>query len=408
MYNITSYLQNSNRDQSNPISFLENDNYKTTMDVEETNNIKYGVSRFKNIMGITCYINSILHILQQLPIFIHYLTQAKFRDVLIEKINKLEKNNPTLDKKNVLHEFVIFELFRLFKISLETDDTIITPSTFKTLIGEKNDRWNEYNHQDSQEFFTFLISQLEEEVGTKCFYLPGLNYDIEYKNNILHSLKNTIALDSWFKFQLREYSPLKNMFNGLLQNNRKCMCCGTISSRYEPFITLPLSIPIKSIDNISEKYSIYDCLDHLILEEQLDKDNKINCDMCGLHNQGYSKILLWQTPKILVIHIKRFLTNAEKITNSIEYPINNLDLSKYFDNDSLYKNNYIYDLVGINIHESIGCKNNIDAGHYVSIIRNIINNKWYLYNDARPVEEIINEEYLQTSDAYMLFYMRQS
>jgi ubiquitin C-terminal hydrolase len=408
MYNITSYLKNSTIKHQNPSSFSGFENDDNITDDEELNNINYGVSRFKNIMGITCYINSILHILQQLPIFSHYITQAKFRDVLIEKINKLEQNNPILNKKDILQEFVVFELFKLFKISLETDDTIITPSTFKTLIGEKNDIWNEYKHQDSQEFFTFLISQLEEEVGTKCFYLPGLNYDTGYKNNILHSLKNTIALDTWFKFQLREYSPLKNMFNGLLQNNCKCMCCGTISSRYEPFITLPLSIPIKSINDIDKKYSIYDCLDHLILEEQLDIDNKINCDMCGLYNQGYNKIFLWQTPKILVIHIKRFLTNTEKITNSIEYPINNLDLSKYFDNDSLHKNNCTYNLVGINIHESIGYENNIDSGHYVSIIKNIINNNWYLYNDASPVKEIINEKDLQTNNAYMLFYMRHS
>ena len=37
--------------------------------------------------------------------------------------------------------------------------------------------WNELNHQDSQEFFTFLISQLEEEVGMKSKFLPGLNYN---------------------------------------------------------------------------------------------------------------------------------------------------------------------------------------------------------------------------------------
>ena len=395
----TTYKNRSSNTIFNTFELSDNSN--------NNQDINYGVSRFKNIMGITCYINSILHILQQLPIFIHYITQAKFRDVLIEKITQ---NNSFSDKKDILKKYVVFELFRLFKISLETDDTIITPTSFKELIGEKNDIWNEYKHQDSQEFFTFLISQLEEEVGKKCFYLPGFNYndDNNNNNNILYNLKNTIALNTWLKFQLKEYSPLKNMFNGLCQNNRKCMCCNSISTSYEPFVTLPISIPIKNTEDLVKNFNIYDCLDHFILEEQLDIDNKMNCDMCGLCNQGYNKAFLWQTPKILVIHIKRFLTNTLKITNNIDYPINNLNLYKYFDKDSIHKNSCKYNLVGINIHESLGHENNIDSGHYVSIIKNMINNNWYLYNDARPVQQINNSEELQTNNAYMLFYMRQS
>ena len=34
---------------------------------------KLHVCRFESINGITCYINSILHILQQIPIFSEYI-----------------------------------------------------------------------------------------------------------------------------------------------------------------------------------------------------------------------------------------------------------------------------------------------------------------------------------------------
>ena len=50
--------------------------------------VKFGVSKYKNIMGITCYMNSILHILQQTPVFVEYISQAKFRDGIVQKINK--------------------------------------------------------------------------------------------------------------------------------------------------------------------------------------------------------------------------------------------------------------------------------------------------------------------------------
>ena len=376
---------------------------------EEVPNI--GSSKYKSIMGITCYMNSILHILQQLPIFMEFISQAKFADTLNNKINK-QVLNSNKDKETILKENVIFELFRFFKTSFENDDSSITPTTFKTLIGKKNDMWNEYNHQDSQEFFNFLISQLEEEIGIKCQFIPGL--DININTNILSfndSINNIIASNSWMQFQYKEYSPLKNLFDGLIETNRKCMCCSSKTIRFEPFLTLGLSVPIKNQLDMIKSFDIYDCLDHMILEEQLDSDNKMNCELCGLKNQGYGKSLLWKTPKILVLHIKRFLINSfglpsQKITNNINYPIKNLDLSKYFDSSSPFKSSSKYDLVGVNLHQAFGYGGNINSGHYTSLVKNIMNNNWYLYNDSNPLKMAYTKENLQNPNAYMLFYYR--
>jgi ubiquitin C-terminal hydrolase len=360
--------------------------------------------------------NSILHILQQIPIFVEYISQAKFRDIIMEKINRkilLDKksdNNNNSNKELYLKEYVIFELFRLFKTSLENDDSSITPTTFKTLIGKKNDIWNEYNHQDSQEFFNFLISQLEEEIGVKSEFIPGFNYvesNIHY--SIDNAVKNIIATNSWIKFQAREYSPLKNLFDGLIQNNRKCMCCNTNSIAFEPFLTLPISIPIKNNADIKKTFDIYECISHLTAEEQLDVNNKMTCEMCGLLNQCHSSTFLWKMPKILVIHIKRFIVNAfgtptQKITNNVIYPIKDLDLSQYFDPASPYKSSCKYDLIGINIHQAFGYGKNINAGHYTSIVKNMINNNWYLYNDSNDVIMAYTKENLQNANAYLLFY----
>lgn len=389
-----------------------------SIDTEDEKEIKYGVSKYKNIMGITCYMNSILHILQQIPIFTEYITQAKFKDSIIYKIEKQmeSKQFDNLEseyyaKEELLKKNVIFELFRLFKISLENDDSAITPTTFKNLIGTKNDMWNELNHQDSQEFFTFLISQLEEEVGMKSVFLPGLNYKDFVNINIHESLKNIIATNSCNRFQSREYSPLKNLFDGLCESNRKCMCCNNKSVLYEPFVTLALSVPIKDSKDMIKTFNIYDCLDLMTKEEQLDDDNKMNCEMCGLQNRAHSQSLLWKTPKVLVLHIKRFLVNSygitsQKITNSVEYPITNLDLEKYFDPTSPYKSSSKYDLIGINIHQAFGYGRNINSGHYTSIVKNIMNNNWYLYNDANKLKQIFTNEHLQDQNAYMLFYYR--
>lgn len=361
-----------------------------------------GVSKFTNINNVTCYMNSILHILQQIPLFVQYISQIKFRESIMKKIDK--------NKEELLEKQVIFELFRIFKMSLENDDKQITPKKFKHIIGTKNDMWNENNHQDSQEFFTFLITQLKEEVGLKCEFIPGLLIDTDNILSINASINNIIANNLWGKFQYNEYSPLNNMFEGMTQNIKRCAFCGSNNINYEPFLTLGLSIPIK--DDINKTFTINECLDHLITEDQLDEYNKITCELCGLKNNSYNKSLIWRTPKVLVLHIKRFMTNqygipTQKLTNNILYPYKDLDLSPYFDETSPFKSSSKYDLIGINIHMKIG-NNNSNLGHYVSIVKNMINHKWYLYNDASSIIKIKSSEQLQHKNAYMLFYYRHN
>jgi hypothetical protein len=74
--------------------------------------------------------NSILHILQQIPIFVKYIYDFEFEQVLQDKIDKTA---------STMNEYVIYELHRLFRTSLNNDDSIITPKTFKNLIGTKNE-----------------------------------------------------------------------------------------------------------------------------------------------------------------------------------------------------------------------------------------------------------------------------
>ena len=45
-----------------------------------------GVSRFKNIDGVSCYMISILHILQQIPILRELIIYDKYMDLIKNKI----------------------------------------------------------------------------------------------------------------------------------------------------------------------------------------------------------------------------------------------------------------------------------------------------------------------------------
>jgi ubiquitin C-terminal hydrolase len=142
--------------------------------------------------------------------------------------------------------------------------------------------------------------------------------------------------------------------------------------------------------------------------ERLTKDNKLTCDLCGVKNRFYSETMLWKTPDILVIQLKRFINNeygiiSHKINNNVIYPLT-LDIENYFDKNSSHIKSFKYNLIGINIHLSSG--KNINFGHYVSFVKNKLNSSWYIYNDESPIIKISENE-LNHNNAYMLFYIRE-
>jgi ubiquitin C-terminal hydrolase len=368
------------------------------MSTEDSEKVKYGICRYNNIGGITCYMNSILHILQQVPVFADYIFTGGYADILKDKSNGDE---------NYIKTRVAYELFRLFSASMTHDDMAITPTSFKHIIGQKNDMWNEFNHQDSQEFLNFLISTLEEEIGVKVEFIPKL-HDFEKKPNYINLLANM----AWQNFQKNEYSPLKDMFNGMFYIQTKCSCCSNTSMNFEPFTTLQVAIPFKDPkEEMFKEFALKDCFDHLVKEEQLDKDNMYNCEMCGIKNKGFKQTLLWKTPKLLVIHIKRFIVNnygvmTRKLINNIEYPLYDLDMSEFVHPESPFIEKSKYDLIGVNLHQEFGFFGT-NSGHYTSLVKNRLDNNWYLFNDGSEPIRATKKEHIQNRNAYLLFYYRK-
>lgn len=89
------------------------------------------------------------------------------------------------------------------------------------------------------------------------------------------------------------------------------------------------------------------------------------------------KQYLYKLPDILIIHIKRFNMNAkhkEKIRNKINFPLHELNMSKYkiLDlNSNVQDSDYcdVYDLYGVSNH--IGGMN---GGHYTAYIKHTYHN----------------------------------
>lgn len=365
--------------------------------------LELGISRFKNIDGVSCYMVSILHILQQISVLRKFAKYEKYMTLIEDKITD----------KNKIRNFVVYELSRAIKISLKNDNIKIAPYSFKKLMGKKNSMWADIEHQDSQEFYMYLITKIEEECGQTVEYIPQIikneAHSLEHKINIIPNILQLLALKYIHKSETKDYSPIKNMFVGYLISNTKCCYCLTNSPCFESFITLPLSIPINKNTYVHSIYGLEECLDNMTKDEQLDINNKLTCDICGLKNQSIKKVQIWKAPQILVIQLKRFITNAfgiqtAKIINPVAYPVYDFNILEYFHPDSPYKENAIYNLIGINIHREIEF-GSINAGHYVSIVKNKYNNKWYVFDDAKEPEELEENE-IQNKNAYLLFYYK--
>ncbi len=366
------------------------------MTEETETEVEFGVSRFESINGVTCYMNSILAILQQMPIFTDYILTAKFKDIILEKFKDEEE----------IKKSITYQLYNLMRLSHMKDNIKIRPLTFRKAISQKDDMWGMNQHQDSQEFLSFVLNSIEDEIKRKVIFIPG-KYEMETGEDMYVNLIQMIATNAWQKFIQYEFSIIKSLFCGLIYVKTTCDMCYNETHNFDMFQTLQLSLPK------SHSTTLTKCMDKMCEEELLDKHNMIKCEFCGLKSQASKLSKIWRTPKILIIQLKRFMMNnygviSQKLSTFVDYPILDFDISDYIDDNSPYKNKSKYNLFAVNCHHTLGPFNTINFGHYTTIVKNRMNCKWYTYDDGRELEEMDFEDELVTKNAYMLFYMREN
>ena len=239
----------------------------------------------------------------------------------------------------------------------------------------------------------------------------NINENEKIKIGILHK-KN----DSWTYylvnyFDSMEYCPICNKREDnfcFINDNIKVDFLLKSLKNYEPILfvmgttnKLIMNRNMRITENLENGvYFLNDCFKFFCEEELLNKENMWFCNICKKHNRAKKQIKLFKMPKYLIIQLKKFenktgffSSNEKKKEIFIKYPINNLDLSSFIENEEQKK--YRYDL-----HSIIQHHGTINEGHYTAISK--INDKWVLYNDS-SLYKIDNPI---TNDAYILFYKR--
>ena len=104
-------------------------------------------------------------------------------------------------------------------------------------------------------------------------------------------------------------------------------------------------------------------------------------------------------PKILIITLKRFSFDGQKKRQDlVQFPLDNLDLSKYVSGYNAKQ--YKYDLYSVCNHTG-----GTNGGHYTAFVKTI-SSQWVHFNDTH-VERNIQQNKIVTPKAYCLFYRKQ-
>ncbi|KAM0825955.1 hypothetical protein ACQ4PT_069206 [Festuca glaucescens] len=151
-----------------------------------------------------------------------------------------------------------------------------------------------------------------------------------------------------------------------------------------------------------ETCSLYACLEAFIKEEPLGPEDMWYCPGCKEHRQASKKLDLWRLPEILIIHLKRFSYSRytkNKLDTFVDFPIHDLDLSRYIRDRSRQMLNH-YQLYAVSNHYG-----GMGGGHYTAYVYHEGKKKWYDFDD-RCVQGLEKEDSIKTSAAYVLFYRR--
>ena len=343
-------------------------------------NINLGRYNDKGLSGLvnfgnTCYMNTGLQCMSNIIPLTDYFLKKKFISNLDS--NRIETN-------------LSIQYYKLLE-GIWNSNCIVSPQSFRKnviilcLRKEMNMNLVSNGQNDVQEFIVFLIDNIHLSLSKKVNMVISGNVENELDKKAMD------AMTCWKNFFKNDYSIIVDLFYGQLNSAIYDLDKNLLSTNYDPICYF--SIPISDKTN-----NVYDCFNLYTEYEKLDKENWWYNEKTKEYVECYKKLNFWSLPNVLIVVLKRFKKNGEKIFKNIDFPLINLDLSKYCVGYKKKKN--VYDLWSISNHTG-----SLGSGHYYSYCKNI-NGKWFNYNDSNVNE--IDSENIVTDNAYCLFYVKQN
>ncbi|KIK96766.1 hypothetical protein PAXRUDRAFT_10598 [Paxillus rubicundulus Ve08.2h10] len=356
-------------------------------------------------LGNTCYMNATIQCLSATVPFSRFFTDGGWKNA-VNMINPLgTKGSLAAAFANILYEMSHSELPHL------------TPVTFRKSICSHAAQFSGSSQHDSQEFLTFLLDGLHEDLN-RVLTKPN-NESTPEREAELEKLPQQVASEQeWEIYRMRNDSLIVDYFQGQFRNRMECLTCQHTSTTYNSFMYLSLPIPSPKSQS---KMSLYSCLNAFVKEEVLEKSEAWHCPKCKALRKATKNLSLSRLPPVLLIHLKRFSVKGpftDKIETIVDFPLRGLDLTNYMppplppdtlkgcghssradanSDPRVQVPPYKYDLYGVTNHFG-----SLSNGHYTAFVAS--RGGWLYCDDSRIVTTDAKE--VVGRPAYVLYYKR--
>lgn len=384
-------------------------------------------------LGNTCFMNSALQSLSQVPALTDYFLSNEnlvgdLTNAYQDFIKHIWKSGQLYNPKSIrtytcyyapqfdnfdqhdAHEFLIFLLGQLHEeLKDEEHNSSIILNLFNCQIDTITNCLTCRKTRRTPNSMNFIPLSLDKEKKRRCFQIHfesieisvetdanGFIYDLaqqflnELKQQNNHSIEGLFRRLTVISMNTNQEWLFQTSLNDVLDSDLKFLITDEM-----------LRDDYADIRSHKNSMELSDCLNEFIALET--PNHQWFCKMqCNQPVYTAKRMLLSLLSPVLIIQLKRFTeTNGymHKLNTFINFPVNELDLKTFMIDQ---KDPMLYDLVAVVNHMG-----NIHRGHYTTYARqmNGLSKEWFCFNDDQVTP--IDQNEVVSNSAYILIYIKR-
>ncbi|KEQ97012.1 hypothetical protein AUEXF2481DRAFT_63817 [Aureobasidium subglaciale EXF-2481] len=186
-------------------------------------------------LGNTCYMNSALQCISRVEELAVYFLHQKHKP-------EINADNPLGYNGRIANAYANL----LAGLYNDTTASAFRPNGFKGALSMAQPMFSGYGQQDSQEFLSFLVDALHEDLNRiqKKPYIENPDSD----DKTVHDPAAIRQLGDTYRanHHARNDSIAMDLFNGFYKNTMVCPDCDKVSVTFDPYSLLTLQLPIEN------------------------------------------------------------------------------------------------------------------------------------------------------------------